>query len=276
VRGPVRAIIWDFDDTLMATGATRWPALQEAGARLGLDITRSAIARYWGAPFTELIARLASDVPFDAFLAHYRDILPLHPPSPTPGAARALTVASDAGILSCVVSSGRRDLIELDLATTDLRRRVARIWGDDDVSHPKPDGRALTPALRWLARQGVGRDEVVAIGDHPRDQQAAWRQRIFFVAVLTGASRTLDFRACDMVGNLDELLGRGWFATVVGEQHGRQSPGAAEPDPDRSAVMEFGVGGGLRQPLEDDIRGQCAGCHFLASGPSGPLHVVGQ
>jgi phosphoglycolate phosphatase-like HAD superfamily hydrolase len=282
VNGPVRAILWDFDDTLMATAATRWPALQAAGARLGVDVARDDIARHWGAPFSELIARLAPGVPVEIFLSCYREVLDAYPPWPTPGATRLLTAAASAGVHSCVVSGGRRELIERDLTTTGLRPLVARIWGDGDVAHAKPDPRAVDPALGWLARRGIGTGQVVAIGDHPRDRQLAWSHGLYFIAVLSGRSRAADFRVDQAAGrwqivdSLDELLNSGWWARA--SERGprrRHSPSAAERDADRPPIGQLGVAGVRRQAREDHCGGEGAVGDFGTPGTGDAFHVVG-
>ncbi|HVF69548.1 MAG TPA: HAD hydrolase-like protein, partial [Xanthomonadales bacterium] len=53
----IKAIIFDFDDTLVKTKECKWDALKETGKRhYGLDITDEHIKKFWGKPFDEMLS----------------------------------------------------------------------------------------------------------------------------------------------------------------------------------------------------------------------------
>lgn len=89
-----------------------------------------------------------------------------------------------------IVSSKYRYRIERILHEHALAAHFEVIVGGEDVAQPKPDPEALHLALRRL---GVTPTQVLYIGDHPVDAEAASRVGVPFMAVLTGTSEVAHF-----------------------------------------------------------------------------------
>lgn len=52
----LKAILFDYDDTLVQTMASKWDALRETGNRFyKLNITDDHIKQFWGKPYEEMI-----------------------------------------------------------------------------------------------------------------------------------------------------------------------------------------------------------------------------
>jgi HAD superfamily hydrolase (TIGR01549 family) len=69
------------------------------------------------------------------------------------------------------------------------------IFCADDLPHPKPDGRAFQPILRRLEGRGIGKEEVVFVGDLLTDYATAKAAGVAFLAVTTGLQNAADFVA---------------------------------------------------------------------------------
>jgi phosphoglycolate phosphatase-like HAD superfamily hydrolase len=185
---PIEAIIFDFDDTLLATATTRWPALIETAAEFQFTLTEATIAAAWGRPFNELIAAtVPPTVGQDAFVRRYREVMHTHPPQPTTGAVDLLRRLWRAGICLCVVSSSSQGLVVQDLDALSLTGYFSYIFGHEQTRHHKPDPRVLDEPREALAHLLIGREGILCIGDSGRDFLVATGNNIAFYAVMTGS-----------------------------------------------------------------------------------------
>ncbi len=89
-----------------------------------------------------------------------------------------------------IVSSKYRYRIERILAEGGLASHFEVIVGGEDVSRHKPDPAGLLLALQRL---GLPAADVLYVGDHPVDAEAASRAGVPFMAVLTGTSDVASF-----------------------------------------------------------------------------------
>jgi phosphoglycolate phosphatase len=88
------------------------------------------------------------------------------------------------------VSSKYRYRIERILAESGLASQFEVIIGGEDVAQPKPDPAGLLLALQRLH---LPAPDVLYVGDHPVDAEAASRVGVPFIAVLTGTSDVPSF-----------------------------------------------------------------------------------
>jgi HAD superfamily hydrolase (TIGR01549 family) len=91
------------------------------------------------------------------------------------------------GVAAGVVTS-----TNTDYALVDLRRlRISDdtllfVQGAEATSYHKPDGRVFDPALARLAKLGIGRPDVLYVGDALMDYEASLHAGIQLVGVATG------------------------------------------------------------------------------------------
>jgi HAD superfamily hydrolase (TIGR01549 family) len=178
-----KAIIFDCDDTVIATAKNRWAALIKTANDFGQELSESTIRAAWGKPFDQLIATLVPQIEFDAFVAAYRVTMRSQKPEPTPGAIQLLDKLYKHGIRMEIVTSSSRELIIQDLDELDLTKYFADVFGYEETRYYKPDPRVLAPALRVLQEQGYKSDEVIYVGDSIRDYEAAKGNGLEFIAV---------------------------------------------------------------------------------------------
>jgi len=206
-----RAVIFDCDDTVIATARTRWPVLIGVARTFDVTLTEDAILRAWGIPFNRFIETIVPTIDHDEFVARYRAAMQVRRPEPTTGARELLAHLFARSTRMEIVTSSDRELIVQDLDALRLTGYFARIYGHEQTRHHKPDPRVLDVVVDNLGRCGYPLTDLVYIGDSVRDFQVAAARSIEFVAVLSGVEPAADFVAAGLardriVADLTRLL----------------------------------------------------------------------
>lgn len=208
----LRAALFDFDDTLMATRDVRLSLLVEVLEKYNYHIAPEDVAQNWGKPFLQLIESLAPGIDYQSFHQYYSKVMRSVPPRPLPGAIKILAKLRNHNVVNHVISSGSRDLVKQDIEDGDMLQYVCRIWGYEDTPSYKPNPQVLAPILHELRKQGIETDQIIYIGDSLSDFRIAKGNNIQFCGVLSGTDTRKDFRLAGMqndmiVNSLKELLG---------------------------------------------------------------------
>jgi HAD superfamily hydrolase (TIGR01509 family) len=205
---PIRALLFDFDGTIVDTESPAFRAWREAfeehGHELLLQDWSAAIGTLGGYDPVEQLERLTGrrlDPEAVRAAVRRRHLELVEVEALRPGIAEYVLHARDRGLEIAVVTSGSRDWV-----TTLLDRlSLAEGWhsfhcadGDRAVAKPRPD--LYRNALRAL---GVGPAEAIAIEDSPNGVRAAKAAGIVCVATPNEATRELDLSEADIV--LDTL-----------------------------------------------------------------------
>ena len=207
---PLRAVLFDFDFTLADSTAGAVECVNHALVTCGYPAAeREAIRRTVAYPLPEVFARLtgvdgdpqAAATFMQAFISHADQVMaPLI--SLYPGATAAVAQMRRENYRTAIVSTKFRYRIEAILANHDAGDLFDLIVGGEDVQQHKPHPECLT---RALARLDLTPQQVVYVGDHPVDAQAAQAAGIAFIAILTGASVESDFDKLPRRGLLTSL-----------------------------------------------------------------------
>lgn len=206
-----KAVIFDCDDTIIATAKNRWAALIKTANDFGQELSESTIRAAWGKPFDQLIAALVPQIEFDTFVEAYRVTMHSQKPEPTSGAVELLNKLYGRGIRMEIVTSSSRELIIQDLDELDLTKYFADIFGYEETKYYKPDPRVLAPVLHVLKEHGYEVDQLVYVGDSMRDYEAAAGNRLDFIAVTSGLEEkdiflSAGLEANRVINSLIELL----------------------------------------------------------------------
>lgn len=191
----LKAAIFDFDDTLMATRINRISILSQVALGFGYGITTEAIKQHWGKPFDKLIIDLMPGIEYEVFIREYSAAMRLTPPIVQPGALRVLQALQERSIIIVVVSSGSRELVNQDLCAGGLRKYISKVWGYENTQNHKPHPKTLDPIVLELAERDISVNNTIYVGDSISDYKVANVRKIFFIGVLSGICTRDDFRA---------------------------------------------------------------------------------
>jgi phosphoglycolate phosphatase-like HAD superfamily hydrolase len=186
-------VIFDCDDTILATASSRWQVLINTASKFGAVLSERTIRQFWGLPFDELIQSIVPTLDPTEFIAAYRLAMQETQPSPTTGAVELLEKLAHKGTVMEVVTSSSRDIIIQDLDQLDLTKYFANIYGQEQTRFHKPDPRVLHVVVNGLMERGFDILRTVFIGDSVRDYKVAYGNDIEFIAVLSGLEGRSDF-----------------------------------------------------------------------------------
>jgi HAD superfamily hydrolase (TIGR01509 family) len=217
----VRALLFDFDGTLVDTESVDLRSWQEVFAAHGVEVPFERFALRIGTlngpdELDELDALLGSPCDREAVEAERRrrelELLAAEPLRA--GVGGYLATARELGLRLGIVSSSPRTWVESGLE----RLGIADGWSvvacaDGDRARCKP---SPVLYLEALAALGVPDDEALAFEDSPNGVAAARAAGIFCVAVPNAVTRALDLSGADLlVESLDDLPLDRLLATIA-------------------------------------------------------------
>lgn len=188
-----KAVILDFDDTIMATFEQRSELIIRVAKEFGYLIDLERIRKNWGKPFFQLITSIMPGVDFSAFLDVYSKAMETTKPKLHLGAENLLNHLKEHNILAVIVSSSSRDLIIQDLKAVELVNYVDSVWGYEDTDFHKPDPRSLEKVIQYLEMKAIYKQNCISIGDSPNDYLTAYGNKLPFLCVTTGQDGYNDF-----------------------------------------------------------------------------------
>lgn len=171
----IKAVIFDFDDTLVRTSESKYQALKVMGqTNYGLTLTDAAIRAAWGLPFPAFLTQLFGPVDtFDNLKRRYDAMRPQFPTLPYEDALPTLhhlLQSYPVGILSSAAKSWLWDDLERLNFPID---RFIWVQAAEDTPVHKPHPGVFTPLLTRLQGQQISPAEVVYVGDSLNDYYAA-------------------------------------------------------------------------------------------------------
>jgi HAD superfamily hydrolase (TIGR01509 family) len=232
--GVLRAVVFDFDGTLLDTEEPEYRAWAECYADHGCVLTveewSAAIGTHGGFdPLAALAARAVVPLPDAAALLAGRRTRKnelLADVAVQPGVLDRLDEAEAMGLAVGVASSSSPEWVEGHLERLGLRRRVGAVACCDGTIPPKPDPTSYRTACERL---GVAPSEAVAFEDSGHGVAAAVAAGLVTVAVPHRLTRHLDLSAAHLVvGSLAEAS-----LTALARHPRFAAPGAAQPAPRR-------------------------------------------
>lgn len=186
----IKAILFDFDDTLVKTKEIRYKALKEAGKTFyNQNITDQHIDKYWGQPFNPFISGIFSNVDTPEKLTeNYRSILHKYPNEPFPGTNEVLSILAKKFILG-IISSSHPDLNKNGMESTNINPKLfffIQSSFDTDVHKPNPE--VFLPSIEKLKTKNVDKNEILYVGDAIDDYKASKNAGLRFCGI---ANRTV-------------------------------------------------------------------------------------
>ena len=209
-----RAVLFDYDDTLVETRRCKYGALRAVASRhYGFALSDGEIDRHWGVAYRALFQALfgAVELEIDRAIRHYEALDEEFAVTAHPEALRVLNALVARGPLGIVTAAGRSIALGQMARLGFPLERFAIVQTAEDTPFHKPDPRVFEPAVDSLGRLGVARSEVTYVGDSLADFAAASGAGLAFVGVLRGTTSAGDFERAGAVtvSSLDQLLERG-------------------------------------------------------------------
>jgi len=206
----IKAILFDFDDTLVKTIETKINALQYTGKKYyNLDLTDRDIKKHWGKPFRSLMKAVFKNVDrTEKIIEKYTIERKKFPSPPHDNAVKVLRELSKKYLLGIVTSHTKRFIIK-DLKIADIPKDLFfLIQTEEETSAHKPDPKVFDLTIKRLKKRGILKSSIVYIGDSLLDFFAARDAGIRFYGL---AGRTTTKKQFKQVGsktikNLFELI----------------------------------------------------------------------
>jgi pyrophosphatase PpaX len=218
--GPLRAVLFDFDGTLVDTTELIYQSMRHAYGEVvgGPEPERAVLMANVGQPLPrqmELLSVEHADALLDSYRAHnewiHDDLI-----KEFPGVEASIARLQDAGLGVGVVTSKRRPSVEMALESFPGLRKVTDVFVTmEDTTEHKPNPEPLLKGLELLG--GVPPERAAYVGDAPFDVAAARAAGTRSVAVSWGAFTEETLRAADpdhLAGDLDGAVD--WLLGLAG------------------------------------------------------------
>ncbi len=187
IKQEIKAILFDFDDTLVMTRHCKNAALKELSlVEFHRELTDEKIELHWGKPYREFIAGLY-DIPLDGvdvLLEKYRKASARYPMKVYEGALETLEKLSRDYLLGMVTGTSRY-AIEIYFPSLGFRDSwFFHVQTADESPYHKPDPRVFLPQLDILEkRYNILPENCVYVGDGLHDFAAARDAGMGFIGI---------------------------------------------------------------------------------------------
>jgi phosphoglycolate phosphatase len=204
----LKAVIFDFDGTLVDTIGSIWAEYQRVIVSMGLPkVTHREFTKNIGRAWDQIIEEFWPGIDPKEFTRHYH--VEAESVKPIPGVQEALETLSKEYALAIMTSRGGKTFIpHLKKGGIDPKLFKA-VFHRNDLKYNKPDPRALSPVFKALKLMP---EETIYVGDSVIDAECAIKAGAGFIAVRTGGAYDADFielgvkEILDSVAMLPEIL----------------------------------------------------------------------
>ncbi|QJD86381.1 HAD family hydrolase [Cohnella herbarum] len=208
----IRAVVFDFDGTLMDTESCAYDTIcsiyAEHGQELPLETWAVCIGTVGGFdPYRDLEMKTGRTLDHEELRNRYktRHIENVKSVTLRPGALDRLEEARRLGLKIGLASSSDRAWIEMHLERQGIRDYFEVIRSSDDVKRVKPDPELYRLAVEAL---GVRPEEAIAVEDSMNGLRAAKAAGLYGLVVPNPVTAQMDFSEADLL--LGSLEGTTW------------------------------------------------------------------
>jgi phosphoglycolate phosphatase len=183
-----KAILFDFDDTLVDTRASKIPAIVDY-CRLvhSVEVSSEQVTRNWGIPFMQMMRELTGSQ--EIHTARYLEISAKYPLVPFPESQSVLAKLAAKWPIGIVTSVARPVLLHSIDALRWNQQWFSVLIAEGDVAVHKPDPGVFEPAFHALQLTDECRERVVYVGDSVSDGKAAISAGMRFIGIARDTER---------------------------------------------------------------------------------------
>lgn len=196
----IRALIFDFDGTIIDTETAWYVAFRDAYQEYGVELTLEQYSQCIGTslryfnPYEYLVTELHLPINLEEFRKSVRtrhaDLMEKE--TMRPGILQFIKLAKENGLKLGLASSSERAWVSPFLDRLQLRNEFACIRTADDVKHVKPHPELY---LQSLACLDVAPQEAIAIEDSPNGSRAAIAAGLRCLVIPNSITRLLEFES---------------------------------------------------------------------------------
>lgn len=194
----IKAIIFDFDGTIIDTETAWYTVFRDAYAQYGVDLSLATYAKCLGTnlqefnPYTYLVTHHHIELDVEAFQTSIQQSHAQLMAKETvrPGILAWLQQAREAGLQIGLASSSSRQWIDQYVDTLGIRDFFDCYCTADTVTNVKPDPELYLQALEQL---GIKANEAIAIEDSPNGAQAAVAAGLYTLVIPNAITKQLPF-----------------------------------------------------------------------------------
>jgi HAD superfamily hydrolase (TIGR01549 family) len=211
MKAEKRAVLFDYDDTLVQTRQCKYKAIIALAERFyGLSLAPSEIDKHWGIEYTALFRNLFAAVDADTarVIQRYEALNDEFPVLAYPDTLEAIDALLTQGTAVGIVTSAG-NIVHAQMRSVGIPvARLELVQTASDTSYHKPDPRVFEPALQKLARSAIEKDVVTYVGDSLSDYRAASGAGLQFVGIheRTTARDAFEGVGARTVASLEELV----------------------------------------------------------------------
>ena len=178
----LRAVLFDWDGTLVDTAEASFRCYVRLFAEFGIPFDREVYARTYSPNWYQTFRML--EIPEERWpdaderwLAHFAE----EPIALIDGARELLNAIEERGLAAGLVTSGSRDRVRRELAVHNVSMHECVFGSDVREKKPHPEG-----LLLCLDRLRIEADDAVYVGDSPEDVAMARAAGVYAIAVPGG------------------------------------------------------------------------------------------
>jgi HAD superfamily hydrolase (TIGR01549 family) len=192
-----KAIVFDFDETLVKSYSVKWSQHQAAAKKFyGVNLTEETIRRYWGMPFEEMIGLFYEHKDtVGNMIKNYFSLNHLYRKYPYEDTTKVLNFLHDNHYFLGLVTSMTRESVVNDMKESGMPYdKFDLIQGSTDSEFHKPDPRVFDGLVLCLGKLNIKKEVALYIGDDIRDMQAARGAGLGFAAIPNGLTTRKEFK----------------------------------------------------------------------------------
>ncbi|HUQ85169.1 MAG TPA: HAD-IA family hydrolase [Candidatus Limnocylindrales bacterium] len=202
----IKAIIFDFDDTLVKTKECKWDALKETGKRFyNLEISDEHINKFWGQPFDEMLSGVLMNCDKYVNLKNnYESVTQEFPMKAFDDAVSVIDKLLEKYKIG-ILSSSSKLLLMKDMALLNFPvDKFFYIQTYENTQEHKPHPEVFSPILTELKTLGIDKKELIYVGNAVIDLEAAKSAGLKFCAILS-EENVEDFENIKKIKDLEEI-----------------------------------------------------------------------